>query len=108
MIHNPHALPLFREVRGSKRHLDGRAKDAADRMKPDVGATSVTGTGTGGQIGVTGGTLLTQYVLKNQVRCLLGWLSSFCSLAGYHSTSLMGRIARFRSTAWKVGTQQQG
>ncbi len=68
VIHNPHALPLFREVRGSKRHLDGRPKDAAERLKPDVGATSVTGTGTGGQIGVTGGTLLTQYVLKNQVR----------------------------------------
>lgn len=67
VIHNPHALPLFREVRGSKRHLDGRPKDAAERMKPDVGATSVKGTGTGGEIGVTGGTLLTQYVLKNQV-----------------------------------------
>lgn len=74
VIHNPHALPLFREVRGSKRHVDGRPKDAAERMRPDVGATSVKGTGTGGQIGVTGGTLLTQYVLKNQV------ISSFAFL----------------------------
>ena len=31
VIHNPHALPLFREERGNKRHLDGRTKDAGRR-----------------------------------------------------------------------------
>lgn len=67
VIHNPHALPLFREPRGSKRHLDGKPKDAALRFKPDTGSATLQGTGTGGRIGATGGTLLTQYVLKNHV-----------------------------------------
>ena len=47
---------------------DFKPLDAGMRTKPDVGATTLKGTGTGGQIGVTGGTLLTQFVLKNQVR----------------------------------------
>lgn len=67
VIHNPHALPLFREERVNKRHLDGRSKDAHERTKPDLGTTALKGTGTGGEIGSTGGTLLTQFVLKNQV-----------------------------------------
>lgn len=71
VIHTPHALPLFREPRGSKRHLDAKPKDAATRFKPDVGSATLQGTGTGGRIGATGGTLLTQFVLKNQVRISL-------------------------------------
>ena len=68
-IHNPHALPLFREERRNKRHLDGRTKDAHERTKPDPGITALRGqTGTGGEIGATGGTLLTQHVLKHHVR----------------------------------------
>jgi len=82
VIHNPHALPLFREERGNKRHLDGRTKDAGARTKPDVGATTLKGTGTGGQIGVTGGTLLTQFVLKNQVTLPINLLILCCKPVG--------------------------
>jgi hypothetical protein len=70
VIHNPHALPLFREDRpGGKRK---REKDRADPIKSQApergsgGAASLK-PGTGGEIGATGGTLLTQYILKNQV-----------------------------------------
>ncbi|KAK9812868.1 hypothetical protein WJX72_004992 [[Myrmecia] bisecta] len=66
VIHTPHALPMFRED-GGKRKLRGRDKERADpakMRKPDPGET-VTGLGKGGKLGSTGGTLLTQYILKN-------------------------------------------
>lgn len=68
VIHTPHALPLFREDKpGGKRK---REKDRMDPIKsraPERGSAADLGVGTGGKIGVTGGTLLTQYILKNQV-----------------------------------------
>ncbi|CAL8470106.1 g9648 [Coccomyxa elongata] len=67
VIHTPHALPLFREDKpGGKRK---REKDRMDPIKsraPERGSAADLGVGTGGKIGVTGGTLLTQYILKNQ------------------------------------------
>ena len=73
VIHNPHALPLFREDRpGGKRK---REKDRADPIKsraPERGSGGAASLkpGTGGEIGATGGTLLTQYILKNQARAV--------------------------------------
>lgn len=49
-----------------------REKDRMDPIKsqaPERGSAAQLKPGTGGNIGVTGGTLLTQYILKNQVRC---------------------------------------
>ncbi len=49
-----------------------REKDRMDPVKshaPERGSAAQLKPGTGGNIGVTGGTLLTQYILKNQVHC---------------------------------------
>ena len=62
-----------------------REKDRMDPVKshaPERGSAAMLKPGTGGNIGVTGGTLLTQYILKNQVRCFIRcqWCdSSTCS-----------------------------
>ena len=69
MIHAPHALPLFREPRpGGKRKREKERQDPVKSQMPDRGGAAPLKPGTGGQIGATGGTLLTQYVLKNQAR----------------------------------------
>ena len=69
MIHAPHALPLFREPRpGGKRKREKERADPVKSQMPDRGGAAPLKPGTGGQIGATGGTLLTQYVLKNQAR----------------------------------------
>lgn len=76
-IYNPNALPLYREAwpdrsgktggGGGKRK--GIPVDASIRtaksFKPDVGSAGVA-KGAGGKLGSTGGTLLTQYIMKNQ------------------------------------------
>ena len=72
LIHTPHALPMFREPRPTGKRK--REKERADPIKsqmPDRGGAAPLKPGTGGKIGATGGTLLTQYVLKNQARCLM-------------------------------------
>lgn len=68
-IFNPNALPLYRDEwpgkGGKRRHHD---KDEARRLKtfkPDKGQARMD-VGTGGALGASGGTLLTQYILKNQ------------------------------------------
>ena len=67
VIHTPHALPMFREDKLKRsRHLDDRTR-VAKAMRPDPGPAAASGPGKGGLIGTTGGTLLTQYILKNQV-----------------------------------------
>ena len=69
VIHTPHALPLFREPRpGGKRKREKERADPVKSQMPDRGGAAPLKPGTGGQIGATGGTLLTQYVLKNQAR----------------------------------------
>jgi WD repeat-containing protein 70 len=78
-IYNPNALPLYREAwpdgsgkaggggGGGKRK--GIPVDASIRttksFKPDIGSAGVA-KGAGGKLGSTGGTLLTQYIMKNQ------------------------------------------
>eukprot|EP00878_Enallax_costatus_P028867 GHUV01031219.1.p1 GENE.GHUV01031219.1~~GHUV01031219.1.p1 ORF type:complete len:171 (+),score=55.85 GHUV01031219.1:560-1072(+) len=66
VIKTPHALPMFREERfvGKKRQREKARQDALKTRKPDPGATA--GMGKGGRIGSTGGTLLTQHLMKKR------------------------------------------
>ncbi|XP_068665655.1 uncharacterized protein [Aristolochia californica] len=61
VIHNPHALPLFRDQPSRKRQREKVLKDPLKSHKPEV---PVTGPGFGGRVGTTKGSLLTQYLLK--------------------------------------------
>lgn len=66
VIHNPHALPMFREPRSQKRQREKDLMDPVKARRPDPGL-SVSGAGKGGKVGATGGTLLTQHLLKTRV-----------------------------------------
>ncbi|KAJ8747230.1 hypothetical protein K2173_017310 [Erythroxylum novogranatense] len=60
VIHNPHALPLFRDQPShsvSERRFEGSLKS----HKPEL---PITGPGHGGRLGTSNGSLLTQYLLK--------------------------------------------
>uniref|UniRef100_A0A1J3DYW0 WD repeat-containing protein 70 n=1 Tax=Noccaea caerulescens TaxID=107243 RepID=A0A1J3DYW0_NOCCA len=61
VIHNPHALPLFRDPPSRKRQREKALKDPAMSHKPEL---PMTGPGHGGRVGTTGSGLLTQYLLK--------------------------------------------
>ncbi|URE06374.1 WD domain, G-beta repeat [Musa troglodytarum] len=61
VIHNPHALPLFRDAPSRKRLREKALKDPMKSHKPEL---PVTGPGFGGRVGVTKGSLLTQYLMK--------------------------------------------
>lgn len=61
VIHNPHALPMFRDQPSRKRQREKILKDPLKSHKPEV---PITGPGHGGKIGQTKGSLLTQYLLK--------------------------------------------
>lgn len=61
MIHNPHALPLFRDQPSRKRQREKMLKDPFKSHKPEL---PMTGPGHGGRVGTTQGSLLTQYLLK--------------------------------------------
>lgn len=61
VIHNPHALPLFREQPSRKRQREKILKDPIKSHKPEL---PITGPGFGGRVGSTKGSLLTQYLLK--------------------------------------------
>lgn len=71
-IFNPNALPLYRQQwPGGKRKKDEDVAPAGGRnsksFKPTQGsAAPAAAKGAGGQLGTTGGTLLTQYVMKHQ------------------------------------------
>lgn len=60
-IHNPHALPLFRDEPSRKRQREKMLKDPLKSHKPEV---PMSGPGFGGRVGSTKGSLLTQYLLK--------------------------------------------
>lgn len=66
IIHNPHALPMFREPRSQKRQREKDLMDPVKAKRPDPGL-SISGIGKGGKVGATGGTLLTQHLLKTRV-----------------------------------------
>ncbi|XP_076894818.1 uncharacterized protein LOC143547222 [Bidens hawaiensis] len=61
VIHNPHALPLFRDQPSLKRQREKILKDPLKSHKPEA---PMNGPGFGGRVGVTKGSLLTQYLLK--------------------------------------------
>ncbi|XP_008783745.2 WD repeat-containing protein 70 [Phoenix dactylifera] len=61
VIHNPHALPLFRDQPSRKRQREKALKDPMKSHKPEL---PVTGPGFGGRVGTTKGSLLTQYLMK--------------------------------------------
>ncbi|KAM7496157.1 hypothetical protein LguiA_020571 [Lonicera macranthoides] len=61
MIHNPHALPLFRDQPSRKRQREKILKDPLKSHKPEI---PMNGPGHGGRVGQTKGSLLTQYLLK--------------------------------------------
>ncbi|CAN7047452.1 hypothetical protein IGI04_025479 [Brassica rapa subsp. trilocularis] len=61
VIHNPHALPLFRDAPSRKRQREKTLKDPLKAHKPEL---PMTGPGHGGRVGTTGSGLLTQYLLK--------------------------------------------
>ncbi|XVF72102.1 hypothetical protein PTKIN_Ptkin12aG0094100 [Pterospermum kingtungense] len=61
VIHNPHALPLFRDQPSRKRQREKILKDPVKSHKPEL---PITGPGHGGRLGTTKGSLLTQYLLK--------------------------------------------
>lgn len=67
VIHTPHALPMFKEAKQIRKRKSERDHDDAVKYhKPEVGSSAATlGRGAAGLIGKTGGTLLTQYILKN-------------------------------------------
>ncbi|KAK7378529.1 hypothetical protein VNO80_03972 [Phaseolus coccineus] len=61
VIHNPHALPLFRDQPSRKRQREKVLKDPFKSHKPEL---PITGPGFGGRVGTSQGSLLTQYLLK--------------------------------------------
>ncbi|CAN1270096.1 WD repeat-containing protein 70 [Linum perenne] len=61
VIHNPHALPLFRDAPSRKRQREKMLKDPLKSHKPEV---PMSGPGHGGRIGTSKGSLLTQYLMK--------------------------------------------
>ncbi|XP_010415936.1 PREDICTED: WD repeat-containing protein 70 [Camelina sativa] len=61
VIHNPHALPLFRDAPSRKREREKALKDPLKSHKPEV---PMSGPGHGGRVGTTGSSLLTQYLMK--------------------------------------------
>ncbi|KAH0457019.1 hypothetical protein IEQ34_014926 [Dendrobium chrysotoxum] len=61
VVHNPHALPLFRDQPSRKRQREKILKDPMMSHKPEL---PVNGPGFGGRVGATKGSLLTQYLMK--------------------------------------------
>lgn len=84
VIHNPHALPLFRDQATRKRQREKILKDPLKSHKPEL---PVNGPGFGGRVGTTKGSLLTQYLMKVHlcftffllyiVSCLVLWLDTW-------------------------------
>lgn len=64
VIHNPHALPLFRDQPSRKREREKTLKDPLKSHKPEL---PMTGPGFGGRVGASKGSLLTQYLMKVMV-----------------------------------------
>ena len=75
-IFNPHALPMYRAERragvplaatgGRKTKEDPSLSSSAAHLPGRGGGGPALGAGSGGRLGVTGGTLLTQHVLKSR------------------------------------------
>ena len=106
MIHAPHALPLFREPRpGGKRKREKERADPVKSQMPDRGGAAPLKPGTGGQIGATGGTLLTQYVLKHQARAPGSCSVAHVPSAGSHAVGCQ-RHAAHAARAQEAGARR--
>lgn len=101
VIHNPHALPLFRDQPSRKRQREKALKDPMKSHKPEL---PVTGPGFGGRVGTTKGSLLTQYLLKvcwwflnrilNDLRLILLNLTKYWFFDYYHYLSQQGGLIK--------------
>ena len=88
VIHNPHALPLFRDQPSRKRQREKVLKDPLKSHKPEL---PMTGPGFGGRVGTSQGSLLTQYLLKVMFLFLVS-VPSPNLLTGYLSRDLINWI----------------
>lgn len=61
VVHNPHALPLFRDAPSRKRAREKARSDPVKSKRPDL---PMSGPGFGGRVGTTKGSLLTQYLMR--------------------------------------------
>ncbi|GBG79575.1 hypothetical protein CBR_g29722 [Chara braunii] len=61
VIHNPHALQLFRDEPSRKRQREKARKDPIKSRRPEP---PLPGPGHGGRVGASKGSLLTQYLLR--------------------------------------------
>lgn len=100
MIHNPHALPLFRDQPSRKRQREKILKDPVKSHKPEL---PITGPGHGGRIGTSQGSLLTQYLLKAMVFSILNFSSCLCCLKFIYAVNCQAN-----ETNWHFITLQQG
>lgn len=82
VIHNPHALPLFRDQPSRKRQREKILKDPLKSHKPEI---PITGPGYGGRVGTSKGSLLTQYLLKVIFIALFSFLVLLLELLHYVS-----------------------
>jgi hypothetical protein len=101
VIYNPHALPMYREdFMNMKRKQRDDGKDMKDPKVTKRPEQPLSGPGVGGRLGTTGGTLLTQYLMKEKgmikVRALppslcpsamlAAWVEDVFFAASRHST----------------------
>lgn len=90
VIHNPHALPLFRDQPSRKRQREKILKDPLKSHKPEL---PITGPGFGGRVGTTQGSLLTQYLMKVLLFCvhfLLPYFFWFFGFSCFHYMKVEG------------------
>lgn len=102
VVHNPHALPLFRDAPSRKRAREKARNDPVKSKRPDL---PMSGPGFGGRVGTTKGSLLTQYLMR--VRTLLVFLYAYWTLflwKGYilDRCSKWGLILRYLSPFTKL------
>lgn len=93
VIHNPHALPLFRDQPSRKRQREKILKDPIKSHKPEI---PINGPGYGGRVGASKGSLLTQYLLKVNFSAVFSFLVlSLDSLC--YTSEVVGKVANILS-----------
>lgn len=90
VIHNPHALPLFRDAPSRKRQREKILKDPLKSHKPEL---PINGPGHGGRVGTTKGSLLTQYLLKVNLHNLVFYFGCYFCLIKLKRANLLKFLA---------------